>query len=567
MIVTLFADVPGSNVTVKAAEGATNITVHFDNSAWNWDSPALQFWDGSSTTPSGYQSGPTEITGWGGAQGYTLKSDGNGWYSMTLKGDFGGLQFLDMLNPSNNFTGNIYSSYMTQYNGDTPQDLYYNPDTGVWYTDSACTIKLAAPAGAKQYNTTIHYYNANWNTVYAYAWNADSKILIGGWPGTQISENTTHADWWDVQVSGLTVPKLEFKYTNAQSGGAETSNYNYTFSDENTELWVLDDQVLSTAPELWTNPNAGTSGTTYDVTFHFYNSDKWDTVAGYVWDDEGNKPCGEWTGTVMTENTEKANWYDLSVSGIKKSSVSFIFNNNDKGQQTNNLSVTLSEGTTEVWVTGGDRSSADPGTVYTQAPELWTNPGSVTENTAHSIYYAKDSMAVKIGSTTYPMSVYANGVFKCTVDLAVGNYTATVIKNGVESSVTASVNVTDASKKTEISLDNDVLTSASVVESTDTDSLTVSFIGDAREDGDNNWSPAVKGYEFTKISDTLYRYEKTFANAGTYSYKAVFNYSTWYEKEGSGNRMLNLTKDNTHVVFCMIRHLVICMILRIMKQE
>lgn len=551
MIVTLFADVPGSNVTVKAAEGATNITVHFDNSVWNWDAPALQFWDGSSTTPSGYQSGPAQISGFSeGAMGYTLTADGNDWYSMTLKGDFGGFQFLDMLHANEHNTGGKgYSSFMTQYNGDTPQDLYYKPDTGVWYTDSACTTELAAPAGTKLYNTTIHYYSTSWNTVYAYAWNSDGNPL-GAWPGTQISENTTHAGWWDVQVSNLAVPEFNFKYTNAQSGGAESSNYSYTFSDENTELWVLDDQVLSTAPELWTNPNAGTSGTTYDVTFHFYNSDNWDAVAGWVWDDGNNNYTGGvWPGTVMTENAEKANWYDLSISGIKKNSVSFIFNNNANGEQTNNLSVTLSEGTTEVWVTGGGQSSADPGTVYTQAPKLWTDPGSVSENTAHSIYYAKDSMAVKIGNTTYPMSVYANGVFKCTVDLAVGNYTATVIKNGVESSVTASVNVTDASKKTEISLDNDVLTSASAAESTDTDSLTVSFIGDAREDGGNNWSPAVTGYEFTKISDTLYRYEKTFVNATTYSYKAVFNYSQWYEKEGSGNRMLNLTKDNTHVVF------------------
>lgn len=75
----------------------------------------------------------------------------------------------------------------------------------------------------------------------------------------------------------------------------------------------------------------------------------------------------------------------------------------------------------------------------------------------------------------------------------------------------------------------------------------VSLIGDVRGAGDDNWNAGAKGYEFSQISDTLYRYQKTFAK-GTYNYKVVFNYQNWYEKE-EGNQAITVPEDNTNVVF------------------
>ena len=74
---------------------------------------------------------------------------------------------------------------------------------------------------------------------------------------------------------------------------------------------------------------------------------------------------------------------------------------------------------------------------------------------------------------------------------------------------------------------------------------TISLIGDAR--GADDWNAAATGYEFTQISDNLYRYQKTFAK-GTYNYKCVFNYANWYEAE-AGNRTISVTSDDTNVVF------------------
>ena len=76
----------------------------------------------------------------------------------------------------------------------------------------------------------------------------------------------------------------------------------------------------------------------------------------------------------------------------------------------------------------------------------------------------------------------------------------------------------------------------------------ISLIGTARESGED-WVPTATGYDFTPISNTLYRYEKTFASTGTYTYKVVFDHvDVWYEKE-SGNQSITTTEANTHVVF------------------
>lgn len=78
--------------------------------------------------------------------------------------------------------------------------------------------------------------------------------------------------------------------------------------------------------------------------------------------------------------------------------------------------------------------------------------------------------------------------------------------------------------------------------------MSVSFIGTAREDGDGDWDNSKKGYEFTQISRDLYLYSKVFEKAGSYSYKSVFDYAKWYEKEAD-NKNITTTKDGQNVVF------------------
>lgn len=77
---------------------------------------------------------------------------------------------------------------------------------------------------------------------------------------------------------------------------------------------------------------------------------------------------------------------------------------------------------------------------------------------------------------------------------------------------------------------------------------TVSIIGTVRQDESANWDAGATGYEFTQLSDKLYVYQQVFAK-GTYEYKAVFNYTNWYESFGGGNKTLNVGKDGANVIF------------------
>ena len=40
---------PGSTVNAAEASG-THVTLHFNNAAWGWGAPAIQYWGGTSTT-------------------------------------------------------------------------------------------------------------------------------------------------------------------------------------------------------------------------------------------------------------------------------------------------------------------------------------------------------------------------------------------------------------------------------------------------------------------------------------------------------------------------------------
>lgn len=132
---------PFSAMPVKAAGDEMNVTLHFNNS-WGWSSPALQYWGGE---PVVSDAGETaEIPGWEGAQGTLLTAeDTEGWYKISLKGNIQGFQFLDFNNTSN--TVKPYVSTMTTYTGETPTDLYFNPEDSSWYLDSKYTAAMPLP--------------------------------------------------------------------------------------------------------------------------------------------------------------------------------------------------------------------------------------------------------------------------------------------------------------------------------------------------------------------------------------------------------------------------------------
>ena len=662
VLVMVISLVPAGLFGVNAASGATNIKIHFHNK-WGWKTPAIQYWGGSSTTVTGAAGEPQEIPGWGGVSGYTMTQEGD-WYTLTLTGDFTGFQFLDLADPnSGNTGGKGYSSYMTQYTGDTAQDLYMQwSDDGsqlYWYTDAACTQELSAPADTKTYTYTVHFSNPNgWSEVNGYAWTGDGNLL-GSWPGTAATANAMNAGWYDVTFT-TTSASVGLIFN---GGGSQTNDLTVS-AGETTEVeaWVTGttaNDVAYAAPSDWKTA-------AYNVTIHFQKPEGWDVVYAYVWDPFNNNGAipgyeahNSWPGAEISENATHPGWYDLKIGKETDVGFNFIFNNGGNGAQTGNLwSDTLAE-ITELWYIGD--------TQYTTAPEAWTS-GEVT---APSGPKANNLVQVQIGESLYTMEVYLNGVYEAAVTLAAGDYTAALVVDGVENGQTTSftldaettvyLRLKDGALQNSVSsqlvhaaalvgnftglsfvdengesypisawdpsnanaeltyyggglygrtfsfaaLEQDLeladggykvafddswdysvgnggsnialtipagTTSLTVlvdeinqvvydqIRTADFEvaqnsgaitknalTTTVSFIGDARGTGDNDWNAALTGFEFTQISDTLFRYQKVFS-AGLYNYKCVFDYTNWYEAE-AGNRSFTVDKDNTNVVF------------------
>ena len=385
VLVMVISLVPAGIFSAQAA-GTTNIKIHFHNK-WNWTTPAIQYWGGSNTTVSGYAAGPQEISGWGGAQGYTMTKDGD-WYTLTLTGDFEGFQFLDMAAPNDGNTGGKgYDSNMAQFNGDTATDLYMQwSDDGsqlYWYTDEACTKELGAPSGSetKTYTYTVHFSNpGSWSAVNGYAW-AGSDYPLGAWPGSGATANAENSGWYDVTFTA-TASSVGLIFNNG--GSSQTTDLTISAGDaEAVEAWVTGlnaSNVSYAAPDGWKKA-------AYSTTIHFYNSNNWANVYAYVWQGASAVPGYEsyytWPGAKISENADHSGWYDLTITKEAADGFSFIFNSGS-GSQTGDLSIATMEGVSELWYIGN--------TQYTSAPDGWdSGEVEVPTYTATIHYYNASS--------------------------------------------------------------------------------------------------------------------------------------------------------------------------------
>lgn len=76
-------------------------------------------------------------------------------------------------------------------------------------------------------------------------------------------------------------------------------------------------------------------------------------------------------------------WYDVVYTQDVKQNFSCIFNNNN-GTQTDNIDVSVTSTSTELWVTGTKGDT----TVYKTAPDSWEAP--VPDHTFTIYYYNED---------------------------------------------------------------------------------------------------------------------------------------------------------------------------------
>ena len=211
--------------------------------------------------------------------------------------------------------------YNTSALGETANKLMVPGGVEVTFTlaenaDDTLTLSYAETSGMNK--VTIHYLKPEtWgSTINAYVWATSGGAVPGyedynTWPGKAVSENTSHEGWYDLVVATEQPTAFNFIFND---GGNQTADLATGEITGNTELWVVGNEVMATAPGEW-------SGTyTYTANIHFQKPADWgDTINAWIWDNDGNTIEGyeayhtDWPGAPIDPDSVNAGWYNVSV--------------------------------------------------------------------------------------------------------------------------------------------------------------------------------------------------------------------------------------------------------------
>ena len=142
------------------------------------------------------------------------------------------------------------------------------------------------------------------------------------------------------------------------------------------EYW-FDGSLSETKPADWK----------YVTTIHYLASGMGSTIYNYMWGADASATGAgvgkEWPGGQISANADHLGWYDVVYTQDVKQNFSCIFNNNN-GTQTDNIDVSVTSTSTELWVTGTKGDTA----VYKTAPDSWEAP--VADHIFTIYYYNED---------------------------------------------------------------------------------------------------------------------------------------------------------------------------------
>lgn len=387
MILTMIPAIGGN--LVKAASTPMNVTIHFmEPSNWGWTQPAVQFWDHNSIEVSNDANGgkSTEIPNWGGAKGYFFSkgtktnTKGDIDYYLTVKTDAKGFQFLDFNNTAN--TKNpANDAKLTQYTGDTPTDVYYIAKDGsnfAYYLDAEGKTPVPELPGTQTTcDLTINYKSTLGDDVAAYIYQG-SNNPAGKWPGKTMTAAKGHDGWYTMHLTLDNSTDYNLILNNDGHGEQLKDVTLSTQGKAEAEYW-FDGSLSEKKPADWK----------YVTTIHYLASGMGSTIYNHMWGADDSATGGgagkDWPGGQISANADHSGWYDVVYTQDVKHNFSCIFNNNN-GTQTDNIDVSVTSTSTELWVTG-TKAGGDT-TVYKTAPDSWEAP--VPDHTFTIYYYNED---------------------------------------------------------------------------------------------------------------------------------------------------------------------------------
>lgn len=379
MIVTMVPAIGGATTAYAASP---TIRLYLDKPS-TWSNPVVNVWAPGATVDN-HGAGNATITQWSNQEKPKLAyEESSGFYYVDVQSsEWTGFQFVDAGSdekaaPEIKTEGAAIEQIKTFTSDTSIYCLLDDNGKYQWYKDASKKETLIPESVPTECDLTINYKSTLGNDVAAYVYKETNKPA-GEWPGKTMTAAEGHKGWYTMHLTLDNSTDYSLILNDDGHGNQLKDVTLSTKGKAEAEYW-FDGSLSETKPADWK----------YVTTIHYLASGMGSTIYNHVWNvDASATGAGvgkEWLGGQIKENADHSGWYDVVYTQDVKQNFSCIFNNNS-GTQTDNIDVSVTSTSTELWVTG-TKAGGDT-TVYKTAPDSWETP--VPDHTFTIYYYNED---------------------------------------------------------------------------------------------------------------------------------------------------------------------------------
>ena len=380
MIMTMVPAIGGATTAYAASP---TIRLYLDKPS-TWNTPVVHVWAAGAAVDN-HDAGNATISQWGNQEKPKLAyEESSGLYYVDVQSsEWTGFQFVDAGStekaaPEIKTEGAAIEQIKTFTSNTSIYCLLDGNGKYQWYKDASKKETLIPESVPTECDLTINYKSTLGDDVAAYIYKETNKPA-GEWPGKTMTATAGHEGWYTMHLTLDNSTDYNLILNNDGHGKQLDDVTLSTKGKAEAEYW-FDGSLSETKPADWK----------YVTTIHYLASGMGSTIYNYMWGADASatgagvgKEWSKWPGGQIKENADHSGWYDVVYTQDVKQNFSCIFNNNN-GVQTDNIDVSVTSTSTELWVTGtkGDTK------VYKTAPDSWEAP--VADHTFTIYYYNED---------------------------------------------------------------------------------------------------------------------------------------------------------------------------------
>lgn len=385
MIVTMVPAIGGATTAYAASP---TIRLYLDKPS-TWSNPVVNVWAPGATVDN-HDAGNANISQWGdgGKEKPKLAYEESSrlYYVDVQSSEWTGFQFVDAGStetaaPEIKTEGAAIEQIKTFTSDTSIYCLLDGNGKYQWYKDASKKETLVPKSVPTECDLTINYKSTLGDDVAAYIHQGSSQPA-GVWPGTKMNATVGHEGWYTMHLTLDNSTDYNLILNDDGHGNQLKDVTLSTKGKAEAEYW-FDGSLSETKPADWK----------YVTTIHYLASGMGSTIYNHMWGADvsatGAGVGKEWPGGQISENANHSGWYDVVYTQNVKHNFSCIFNNNN-GTQTDNIDVSVTSTSTELWVTG-TKGGGDT-TVYKTAPDSWEKP---VPNHTFTIYYYNEDLSTK----------------------------------------------------------------------------------------------------------------------------------------------------------------------------